>query len=121
MPSPASRIVTSTPSLLLKLERKACSAALSSWVHISPSSPCAAWNVLLSTRNRLGEESEEELGMMEESSLVTGERGGGPGVGGLCPEQGGGMGMVIDKEGGAEADRTPSGIGSPSPLQDQQR
>ena len=27
--------------------------------------------------------------MTEESSLVTGERGGGPGVGGLHPEQGG--------------------------------
>ena len=58
--------------------------------------------------------------MREESSSVTGERGGGPGVGGLCPERGGGMGMAIDKEGGAEADCTRSGIGSPSPLQVQQ-
>ena len=58
---------------------------------------------------------------MEESSSETGERGGGPGVAGLCPEQGGGMGMAIDKEGGAEADRTPPGRGSPSPLQVQQR
>ena len=40
---------------------------------------------------------------------------------GLCPERGGGMGMAIDKEGGAEADCTQSGIGSPSPLQVQQR
>ena len=48
----------------------------------------------------------EESGMMEESSLVTGERGGGPGVAGLHPEQGGGMAMAIDKEGGAKADRT---------------
>ena len=59
--------------------------------------------------------------MMEESSSVTGERGGGPGVAGLHPVQGGGTGMVIDKEGGAEADRTRSGIGCPSPLQVQQR
>ena len=58
---------------------------------------------------------------MEESLLVMGERGGGLGVAGLCPEQGGGMGMVTDKEGGAEADHTRSGIGSPSPLQVQQR
>ena len=36
--------------------------------------------------------------MMEESSSVTGERGGGLGVAGLHPEQGGGMGMAIDKE-----------------------
>ena len=85
-PSPASRIVTETPSSLSKLERKACSTALSSSVHISPSSPCTAWNVLLSTQNRLGEELEEELGMTEESLSVTGERGGGPGVGGLRPE-----------------------------------
>ena len=59
--------------------------------------------------------------MMEESLLVMGERGGGPGVAGLCPVQGGGMGMAIDREGGAKADRTQSGIGSPSPLQVQQR
>ena len=59
--------------------------------------------------------------MTEESSSVTGERGGGPGVGGLCPEQGGGMEMAIDREGGAEYDQTQSGIGSPSPLQVQQR
>ena len=90
----------------MKVERKACNAALSSLVHISPSSPCAAWNILLSTQNGLGEESEEELGMTEESLLVTGERGGGLGVGGLCPEQGGGTGMAIDREGGAEADQT---------------
>ena len=59
--------------------------------------------------------------MMEESLLVMGERGGGPGVAGLRPMRGGGMGIAIDKEGGAEADRTRSGIGSPSPLQVQQR
>ena len=105
-PSPASRIVTETPSLLLKLERKACSTALSSLVHISPSGPCAIWNIHLSTQNRLGEESVEESGMMEESLLETGERGGGPGVGGLRPERGRGTAMVIDKEGGAEADCT---------------
>ena len=119
-PSPASRIVTETPSSLTKLERKACNAALSSLVHISPSGPCAAWNVLLST-NGLGEELVEESGMTEDSSSVTGERGGGLGVGGLCPERGREMGMAIDKEGGAEADHTLSGIGSPSPLQVQQR
>ena len=66
-------------------------------------------------------ESVEELGIMEESSLLMGERGGGPGVGGLHPRQGGGTGMAIDKEGGAEDDHTWSGIGSPSPLQVQQR
>ena len=33
----------------------------------------------------MGEESFEESGMTEESSLVTGERGGGLGVAGLCP------------------------------------
>ena len=55
--------------------------------------------------------------MMEESLSVMGERGGGLGVGGLCPEQVGGMGMAIDREGGAKADHTLSGIGSPSPLQ----
>ena len=59
--------------------------------------------------------------MMEESSLVTGERGGRLGVAGLCPERGRGMGMAIDKEGGAKADHTQSGIGCPSPLQVQQR
>ena len=59
--------------------------------------------------------------MMEESLLVTGERGGGPGVASLCPKRAGGMGMAIDKEGEAEADCTPLGIGSPSPLQVQQR
>ena len=58
---------------------------------------------------------------MEESLSVTGERGGGPGVAGLRPEQGGGMGMAIDKEGGAETDCNRSGIGYPSPLQVQQR
>ena len=84
-PSPTSRIGTLTPSLLVLWERKACSTALSSSVHTSPSGPCAAWNVLLLTQNRLGEESEEESGMTEESSLVTGERGRGPGVAGLCP------------------------------------
>ena len=59
--------------------------------------------------------------MTEESSSVTGERGGELGVAGLCPERGGGMGMAIDREGGAEADRNQSGIGCPSPLQVQQR
>ena len=59
--------------------------------------------------------------MTEESSSVMGDRGGGPGVGGLRPERGGGMGMAIDNEGGAEDDRTLLGIGSPSPLQVQQR
>ena len=91
-PSPASRIVTETPSSRAKLERKACSAALSSSVHTNPSRPCAAWNVLLSTQIRLGEESVEELGMMEELSLVMGERGGGLGVAGLCPKRGRGQG-----------------------------
>ena len=69
----------------------------------------------------MGEESLEELGMTEESSSVMGERGGGLGVTGLRPEQGGGTGMAIDKEGGAKADCTRSEIGCPSPLQDQQR
>ena len=59
--------------------------------------------------------------MMEESSLVTGERDGGPGVAGLRPVRGGGTGMAIDKVGGAEADRNQSGIGCLSPLQVQQR
>ena len=120
-PSSASKIVTETPSLLSKEERKACSAALSPLVHTSPSGPCAAWNVLLSTWNRLGEESVEESGMVQDSSSVMGERGGGLGVGGLCPVQGGGLGMTIDRLGGAEADRTWSGIGSPSPLQTQHK
>ena len=119
-PSPASRIATETPSSLTKLERKACSAALSSSVHTSPSSPCTTWNILLSNKNGL-EESIEELGMMEESLLVTGGRGEGLGVGGLHPRRGGGMGMAMDKEGGAKADNIQSGIGSPSPLQVHQR
>ena len=120
-PSPASKIETATPSSLAKEERKACNAALSSSVHISPSGPCATWNVLLSTKNGLGEESEEELGMTEDSPSVTGERGGGPGVGGLRPMRGEGTGMAIDKRGGAEEERTRSGIGSPSPLQTQHK
>ena len=120
-PSPASKIATETPSSPAKEEKKVCNAALSSSVHTSPSGPCAAWNVLLSTRNGLGEESEEESGMMEDSSLVTGERGGGLGVGGLRPMRGGGTGMAIDKLGGAEEERTLSGTGSPSPLQTQHK
>ena len=120
-PSPASKIVTETPSLLLKVERKACSAALSSLVHTSPSGPCTAWNVLLLTWNGLVEEWVEESGMTEDSSSVTGERGGGPGVGGLRPMRGRGTGMAIDKPGGAKADRTWLGIGSPSPLQTQHK
>ena len=56
--------------------------------------------------------------MTEESLLVTGERGGGLGVAGLHPVRGGGTGMAIDREGGAEADHTLSGIGSPSPCQE---
>ena len=120
-PSPASKIVTATPSSPAKLERKAYSAALSSSVHTGPSGPCAAWNILLSMRNGLGEESEEESGMTEDSLSVTGERGGGPGVGGLRPMRGGGTGMAMDKLGGAEEDRTRSGIGSPSPLQIQHK
>ena len=59
--------------------------------------------------------------MTEELLLVMGERGGGPGVAGLRPVRGGGTGMAIDKEGGAEADCNQSGIGCPSPLQVQQR
>ena len=81
-PSPASRTVTLIPSSPGKLERKACSAALSSLVHTSPSGPCTAWKILLSTQNGLGEESTEESVMEEELLLVTGERGGGLGVGG---------------------------------------
>ena len=69
----------------------------------------------------LGEESEEELGTKEDLSLLTAERGGGLGVPGLCPVRGGGMGMATDREGGAEAERSQSGISSPSPLQVQQR
>ena len=68
----------------------------------------------------MGEELSEES-VMEEEESVTGERGGGPGVAGLRPERGGGTGMAIDREGGAEEDCTPSGKGSPSPLQVQQR
>ena len=71
--------------------------------------------------NGLGEESEEESGTKEDLSLLTGERGGGPGVAGLHPVRGGGMGMAIDNEGGAEAGRNQSGIGSPFPVQVQQR
>ena len=71
--------------------------------------------------NGLGEELEEESGMKEDLSLLTGERGGGQGVAGLCPVRGRGMGMAIDNEGGAEADRNRSGIGSPFPVQVQQR
>ena len=43
---------------------------------------------------------------MEESLSVMGERGGGLGVASLHPEQGGGTGMAIDREGGAEANCT---------------
>ena len=94
---------------------------LSLSVHTMPSGPCAARNVRRSTWNGLGEESFGESGMTEESSSVTGERSGGPGVAGLRPTRGGGMGMAIDRLGGAEADRTRSGIGCPSPRQVQQR
>ena len=59
--------------------------------------------------------------MKEDSLLEMGERGGGLGVGGLCPELGGGMGIATDKLGGAEEEQSQSGIGSPSPLQVQQR
>ena len=44
--------------------------------------------------------------MTEESLLVMGDKGGGPGVASLCPEQGGGMGMAINREGGAKTDHT---------------
>ena len=118
-PSPACRIVTETPSLPLKLARKPCNTVLSSLVYTSPSSPCATWNILLWTENRL-EESVEEPGMMEESLLLMGERGGRLGVAGLCLEPGRGMGISIDKDGGVEEEWTP-GRGSTSPLQDQQR
>ena len=50
--------------------------------------------------------SEEELGMKEDSLLEMGERGGGPGVGGLCPERGGGTGMATDRLGGANVANT---------------
>ena len=85
-PSPTSRIATLTPSLPAKLERNACNTALSDLVHTSPPSPCAIWNVLLLMKNGLGKESGEELVMEEDSLSVTGERGGGPRVGGLHPE-----------------------------------
>ena len=90
-------------------------------VHTSPSGPCTAQNVQLSMRYGLGEESEEELGTKEDLLLLMGERGGGPGVPGLCPVQGGGIGMATDREGGAKEERNCSVIGSPFPLQDQQR
>ena len=63
--------------------KTACIAALSSSVHIRLSGSCATWNVLVVMRNRLSDN--EELGMREDSLLETGERGGGLGVGGLCP------------------------------------
>ena len=119
-PAPASKIMTLTPSSLLYWAKKACITALSSSVHTKPSGPSAGQNDLIATRKGLSE-SEEELGMKEELSLVTGERGGGPGVGGLHPEPGGGMGMAIDKQGGAEEEQSPSEIDCPSPLQVQQR
>ena len=72
-------------------------------------------------KNGLGEELEEELGMEEDSSLLTGERGGGPGVAGLCPVRGGGMGMATDREGGAKEEHNRSVTASPFPLQVQQR
>ena len=68
-----------------------------------PSSPCTGWNILVATRKGLSE-SEEELGMKEESSLEMGERGGGLGVASLCPVQSRGMGMAIDRLGGAKED-----------------
>ena len=49
--------------------------------------------------------------MREESLSVTGERGERSGVAGLHPKRGRGTGMATDKEGGAKADRTRSGIG----------
>ena len=94
--------------------KKACITAFSLLVHTKPSGPSARQNVLVATRKGLSESEEE-------SSLVTGERGGGPEVGGLCPEPGGGMGMAIDRLGGAKEEQSQSGIGSPSPLQVQQR
>ena len=69
----------------------------------------------------LGEELEEESGTKEDSLLLTGERGEGPGVPGLHPVRGGGMGMASNREGGAEDEHNHSGRGSPSPLQVQQR
>ena len=119
-PDPASRIMTSTPALLLYWAKKACITALSLSVHTRPSGPSARQKVLVETKKG-SSESEEELGMREESLLETGERGGGPGVGGLHLELGGGTGMAIDKLGGAEEEWSPSGRGSPSPLQVQQR
>ena len=56
-------------------------------------------------RNRLSDK--EESGMGEESLLEMGERGGGLGVGSLHSVRGGGMGMAIDKEGGAKEGHTP--------------
>ena len=53
--------------------------------------------------------------------IGNGREGWRTGSGWLHPEQGGGTGMAIDKEGGAKADCTRSGIGCPSPLQVQQR
>ena len=90
-------------------------------VHVSPSGPCPTWNVCLSMKNRLVEESEEESGTKEESSLLMGERAGGPGVGSLCPEQGRGTGMAMERFGGVEVECTWLGKGSPFPPQVQQR
>ena len=59
--------------------------------------------------------------MKEESLLLMGEGGGGPGVPNLRPVRGRGTGMAINREGGAEDEHNLSGIGSPSPLQVQQR
>ena len=81
--------------------KKACITALSLLVHTRPSGPSTGQNVLTVTRKG-SSKLEEELGTREESSLVMGERGGGPGVGSLCPEPGRGMGMAIDRLGGAE-------------------
>ena len=80
------------------------------------SGPSARQNVLIAT-GKGSSKSGEELRTREESLLVTGERGGGPGVGALCPEPDGGMGMAMDKLGEAEEEQSPSGIGCPSPLQ----
>ena len=66
-------------------------------------------------------ELEEELGMKEESLLLMGERGGGLGVGGLCPERGRETGMAIDRDGGVDAECTWLGRGSPFPPKVQQR
>ena len=59
------------------------------------SRPCTTRNIQCLTWNGLGEESSEELGMMEESLLVMGERGGGPGVAGLCPSETEGWGWQL--------------------------